>query len=160
MKKSEVRGLKKTDLRGSAAWCAPCDKRAFPGRALAKADARERSKDFLRVYECPHRKGWWHQTSADASGTERYRAGLIFHKSDVPVTAADAERVARYVRSVVQVTGQGPVWSMISSITGWPKWLMPHIMAALQREGWVTYTRQAHSLRPGPKLEEEEEAAS
>jgi hypothetical protein len=50
----------------------------------------------------------------------------------------------------------GPTWSALAALMDWPANPETHgsIIENLAAEGWLDYTTEANSLRPGPRYEE------
>jgi hypothetical protein len=66
---------------------------------------------------------------------------------------AGGPRAAEYVATVVRDTDQGPTWAELSQAMDWPRqpWhLRGAVIHQLAREGWLQFTSEPRSLRPGP----------
>lgn len=71
--------------------------------------------------------------------------------------AGDEEprRVAAFIDSVVRETGDGPLWSEVATGMGWPRGLNTGAMNRLATDGWVEFSTQTRSLRPGSRYRTE-----
>jgi hypothetical protein len=90
---------------------------------------------------------------------DRYRAAYKARQAAAaraaaaPYVEADGPKAAVYVARVVRETGTGPTWCELQQAMGWPR--QPYGLGAaiihdLARTGWLEFTSEPRSLRPGP----------
>lgn len=74
----------------------------------------------------------------------------------VEYAAARCSRTAaKYVAEHVAVLGEGPTWSEVARELEWPREVAGRIIWRLVYDGWLTYGKQARSLRPGPRYQQQ-----
>lgn len=60
-------------------------------------------------------------------------------------------RVARLVKACVDRFGWGPTWAELARAMGWSYAKRQEMIHSLARVGWLSFTREPRSLRPGPR---------
>lgn len=66
----------------------------------------------------------------------------------------DGRRAAAIVHAELQATGRPPSWRELRRLMGWPADGFWMVIKRLERDGWLTCTREPGSLRPGPRFTE------
>lgn len=66
------------------------------------------------------------------------------------IARADGERAAQWLAEYVADRGDGPTVHQIGRVMGWEPKLRWLVLKRLQMKGWVEFTDEPHSLRPGP----------
>jgi hypothetical protein len=62
----------------------------------------------------------------------------------------EGPRAGAWVAQVLTETGTGPTWGELGAAMGWTRPIAQHQIRALTASRWLSATRQARSLRPGP----------
>lgn len=62
-----------------------------------------------------------------------------------------ARRVVDFIAEHLKAAGTGPAWSQVCTHMGWSRAAGEVAMPTLRRAGWVVYTAEPGSLRPGPR---------
>lgn len=92
-------------------------------------------------------------TAGRMKATEIRLATIATRRQGAQVTVGtDGPRAAAVVAGVVAETGTGPTWHELAAAMDWPhhRPRLERIMRGLARAGWLTFTDQERSLRPGP----------
>jgi hypothetical protein len=91
-------------------------------------------------------------TAARVADLERRRAAGEAHSQAArSAVAMDGPRAAAMVAEIVARTGAGPTWRELGEEMGWPRHYgtRNRIMRELAQAGWLAFTDQERSLRPG-----------
>jgi hypothetical protein len=66
------------------------------------------------------------------------------------------QMAAGVVLDFIQQHGEGPAWAQLAGLMGWgpPREHAP-LIYALRELGWLSFTEEPYSLRPGPKYKTE-----
>jgi hypothetical protein len=70
--------------------------------------------------------------------------------TDSPAIAAQGPQAARVVAEHLAAKGAGPTWRELGRAMGWSYRQGQEAIYQLGRAGWLQFTRQPRSLRPGP----------
>jgi hypothetical protein len=64
---------------------------------------------------------------------------------------ADGQRAARLIEREIEVFGIAPTWGELAEAFGWSRARATARFPELRHAGWITYSNQPRSLRPGRK---------
>jgi hypothetical protein len=120
----------------------------------------ERLQEWVRARaagESPPALAWKPRNAGplQLSPESRYRITRAAQARSVAAAhvAADGPHAAQYVADVVSRTSTGPTWMELAVAMGWPvkPWgTLDWLGRGLAKAGWLTFTPETRSLRPGP----------
>ncbi|MGH3305309.1 MAG: hypothetical protein ACRDOK_27325 [Streptosporangiaceae bacterium] len=154
---------------GKPTRCALCSGKVAVGQYIAQMPSSWRPETKLRHahYGCFERlQEWvraraagespapiiWAPRNARPAEAPKPRSRVTgANRAAAAAYAGDGPKAAAWIAEYVAANGSGPLWTELRQAMGWsPRRVADTVIRDLARAGWLSFTAEERSLRPGP----------